>query len=252
MSRQKEKPKTLEELLQALTADQLLWIDAYFKLLNKYKASAYIGIPHAEARAHGNKMYRTAAVAEYICALMEDVVGDPAENIRLIQNIRDANISDYFIEVPRIKSNIINKPLGEIIDELKLQLDIENQYYLDYADTDMEIAQALRRINTLKRQICKLELQLKQNPAATRVMAGPDYVTTEMELDLAKVAQDKEFGKIKSFKQTKDGYQIELYSAMDAANSLARIQGSFAKDNEQLRPTIAEIHNHIVPPKDDL
>jgi uncharacterized radical SAM superfamily Fe-S cluster-containing enzyme len=73
-----------------------------------------------------------------------------------------------------------------------------------------------------------MELQLKDNPAAVMVVDGEPEIRKEVELDLVKLVEAKDTGRVKTITPTEHGYKVELYPADVALANLARIHGLFS------------------------
>lgn len=213
------------KLIAKLTFRQKAWADFFIKTLNKRKASLAVGCSSENANAYGSYMYGIQVVREYIEHIVTSAIGSIDDNVKFVQSIRDARMGDYLKKVKVTKSDLVKVPLQAVIDRTKFQLVKEEEYFM-LAEEPKEITAAMQSVRALRKSIARMEIDLKFDPKATRIEHGETYLADDVELDLVKLAADTEHGLIKTFKHTKDGVQVELYSSLDAANTLARIQGA--------------------------
>lgn len=221
-----DQNEALEKLKAALEPKELLWSDAYIKLLSKKKASMAVGCLESNASNYGVKMYARTQVRAYIDYMVSESIGTPSDNIKFLQTIRDTDLKNYMKKVKKVQSRPIKVKLKDLIKGLKYELSIEEEMLLYYTEGKAAITMALQTIASIKRKIARYTVELSKNPKATRIISGPEKLVDDIELDLVALSEDHEYGRIKTFKITKDGLHVELYSAPDAALALARIQGT--------------------------
>lgn len=222
-----EMPEDTEiaKYIKALSFRQKIWADAFIKCLNKKKASLVAGCTEENANSYAAYMYGLQVVRDYIEYVVSLAIGTVDDNIKLVQTIRDARLNDYMVKVKVIKSDLVKTPLAKVIERTRVELLKEEEYFM-LAEEPKEITAGMQRIKTLRKSIKKYEIDLRHDPKAHVLEYGPSYLADNVELDLVKLAADKENGIIKSFKHTKDGIHVEFHSQLDAANTLARIQGA--------------------------
>lgn len=208
------------------------WAHLYVKVLSKSKTSAQLGLGGESPASHGCMMYARPHVNAYIQLLLNAMNAGTSENIRFIRSVRDTDLNDYLTEKQHVTSDTVKIGLGLYIEYLETELDIENQYFLEYADTKEDQTYSLQAKKRLKKEIGLCKIKLAANPGAFKFVQGPEYLKTEMVLDLVKIHADEEHGRIKSIKHTKEGVQIEMYSATEAAALLAKIDGSLDKNTK--------------------
>jgi len=124
------------------------------------------------------------------------------------------------------------KPLQVIIDDLRWQHDYEENVAERLALSGERLTEHNKAQACRLEEITRLEVELEMNPKAIRIVTDVELVETT-EIDMVKLAQDKERGRIKSISWTEFGPKVELYAADGALNTLAKIQGLFEKDNMQ-------------------
>lgn len=83
-----------------------------------------------------------------------------------------------------------------------------------------------------------MQLELKHNPSATKIVNGETVLAEVVELDMKKLVADKERGRIKSITPGEFGVKVEIHDAHTALTNIARMHGLFEKDNKQLNQTV--------------
>jgi hypothetical protein len=103
--------------------------------------------------------------------------------------------------------------------------------------TGKEFDKFQENLNNERERVIRLEIELEENPDAYRIIDGPVDLREEFELDMSLLIADKERGKIKSFKISAEGaLTVELHSAADAQEKIAKMHGLYKEDNDQKAP----------------
>ncbi|MCY4781430.1 hypothetical protein ORI89_17355 [Sphingobacterium sp. UT-1RO-CII-1] len=84
-----------------------------------------------------------------------------------------------------------------------------------------------KNIFPLEDAILRAEIDLELDPLATFEDSEVESYES-IELDLVKLAKDKEAGKVKSFELTKFGPKVELYPVDGMLDKLARVNGMYS------------------------
>lgn len=227
----------IEAILSGLDDTEKRFVTYYCTVnMNKTEAAKFAGRAPASAKQAGYSMYyRTdveAAIKKYLTLLLIT----PEENISRIAKTANTNVADYFTKVKIVQSIRTKSPLSKIIKDLELERDVEDEYLFESDNlTKLEKTLSLQAIKSLEKRIKKYQIELNRNPNATRF----EYIETEVWdeiFDIKKAVRDK--APIKSIKYTDKGLQVEMCSPEAAQERMARIHGSFEKDNDQLRPVV--------------
>lgn len=251
ISEEKEGGRTQRDEF-GLSDREKAWANMYLRLLNKKETSLALGSPEGTASNIGCQIYSRPHVKKFIADKLREDIGSPDENVKKIQNMRDGNIANYMVPVVRVKSDLVRKSLRLIIKEIELEQEMDDELMMKFNMSEEESAIYASHAKQRAMRIAKMQIELQYNPAATKIVAGPEYLATEYQVDISKVIADKESGIIKSFAHTPNGIKIEMPSPLEAAQMLARINGSFEKDNTQSRPHIpTAIQVNIIPPRED-
>lgn len=221
-----------------LTAKQKKFCDEYVTDLNATQAAIRAGYSKKTAYAIGWENLRKPEIRTYIDTRLKEFSFTADETTKLITDIARSNLGDYFVTRKVERTPRIVKPLKDIIEELKKAIAFEEEY-LSISDFDAEeIESYTRSINSMRRELKRKELVLKHNPKATEIVNGETVLVETVELDMKKLVEDKQRGRIKSIEPKEFGLKVELYDASAALTNIAKMQGLFEKDNQQkIAPT---------------
>lgn len=234
MQSEDDKPiLDVDQLAAAIEDPQhLRWANFYLKRLNKTQASRDLGKPESTASNYGVKTYNRPAVKAYIEYVLEQEIGVPDDNLRILRSMADTDLKQYMTERVLPQQDWIERPLKHLLQDLEIDLTAEQEYEVMYAETKLDVSQSKKRQKEIALNIVALKTEIrKKGPLAKRIVLGDTYLVKKQVLDLNKICADHENGKIKKYKETKDGIEVELYDAKDAAIQLLKIAGRYSEDN---------------------
>jgi hypothetical protein len=208
--------------------------------LRKDLAAIAAGSESKDPGIVGWQIYQRPHVKAYIESLLDEKTISAKETLKLISDTAQGNMSDYMFPVQRLNIPKVKRGLQELINHLQYEIEIESEFLRLAQNLSKEEREwSLNKIRANELEITRYDIELEKNPAAYRVVDGDPELRDEVELDLHAIVADKERGKIKSYKVTKDGIQIEMYPADAAQERMARVYGLYGKDNEQRKAEIA-------------
>jgi len=226
--------KQQSDLEEALTEKQRRFCHEYVVHFNGTKAAIAAGYSKETARVQASQMLSNVKVAEFVKQLLQESNLGAEETKKLISDIAKSSLNDYFVikqveYTPRVK-----KPLAQMIQELVDEIEFEDEYadkagLSEDAFNDHWAMQEARKLKKLR-----YELELKRNPKAYRIVFGENILVDQAELDLVKLTQDKESGKIKSFSYGQFGPKVEMYAADAALTNIAKIHGLYAPERADI------------------
>lgn len=210
-----------------------VYCENYVISLSKTKAAKAMGTDSETPDIIGWQTHQRPHVKAYIEELLEANTISAKETLKIMSDTTQSNMSDYMHEVEYMDIPKVKKGLQAVIDHLQYEIDIE-QEFLQLAEnlTKEEIDRSKSIIRSCELEITRYTIELEKNPLAYRIVDGDPVLKKEMRLDLYAVAKDKERGRIKSYKMTKDGVQIELQSPTVAVE-MAKVHGLYKEDNKQ-------------------
>lgn len=231
MEQETVKQVSIDELAALLDDKEKAWADRYLVRLNKSQASRDIGVAESSCGNYGVKVYNRPHVKAYVEFLLEQHIGVPDDNMRILRSMADTDLKQYMTERVLPQQDWIERPLKHLLQDLEIDLSAEQEFECMYAETKLDVTQSKKRQKELALEIAKLKTEIrKRGPLAKRIVLGETYLVKKQVLDLNKICADHENGKIKKYKETKDGIEVELYDAKDAAIQLLKIAGKYANE----------------------
>lgn len=241
-----------ENANKKLNDQEQMFADSYIVVPQKVRAAKEAGYSEVNARQIGYEIYNRPHVKAYIEKRLSDLTISKGETIKLVSDIASSNLTDYLTKRIELHIPKVKRGLQFLIDELQYNIEIEREFIkiAELKTDELKLSEA--KIISMERDIIRFDIELNKNPNAFRIVDGEPSLIEVMDLDLSAIAFDKERGKIKSFKYTKDGIQVEGYSALDAAEKLLKVHGAFEKDNEQSKPSLFDISKLTIQEMKDL
>lgn len=229
----------LDEIVDGFMPKERLFVIAYCEHLNMSQAAIDAGYSPNGAGTRGHEMYHTPKIRKAISLYLKELINAPEDNIKIIKNISEANMADYMSPVTKTRSDLIERNLADLIKDVEFEQELDDEFMIEANLNEKEVEEFTGRAEYRRRKILKYRIELRKNPQAFRIVNGPEYLVKEYVLDVAKIVRDKKSGKIQKVKHTKDGVEVQMYSALEAARDIARIHGSFEKDNTQKAPNVS-------------
>jgi phage terminase small subunit len=221
-----------------LTPKQERFCQEYLVDLNSTRAAIRAGYSIRTACSIGWENLRKPEISEVINARLKELALSAGETTKLITDIAKSSLNNYFkinkvVSVPKVTIT-----LKQFIKRIEDEIDFEEEYASQVKLTKSELKMHKAKIERRTREIIRLNIELRKNPKATRIVDGNTELVEVAELDMVALVKDKEAGRIKSVAPTEFGLKVEMYSADSALSNLARIHGLFEKDNQQSKPEI--------------
>lgn len=231
-----------------LTDKQQRFCEEYLIDLNATQAAIRAGYSEATARFIGCENLTKPNIRAAIDKRLKELALTADETVKLISDIAKSSLNGYFEIKEIIRKPKVKKHLSEIVAELEQEIEMEDEYADTVGLNEKESEAHAHEQEYRRRQIIRYQIQLKHNPNATMVVDGEPQLVKVADLNLAKLIEDKQAGRIKSVKPTEFGTNVELYAADAALRDIARMHGLFEKDNEQGKATaILKIETTILP-----
>lgn len=224
----------MEQSARDLCSDsERVYCENYVISLNKSKAAKAMGSDSVTPEIIGWQVYQRPHVKAYITELLDQATIDAKETLKLISDTSKGNMSDYMFPVQKLKIPQVRKGLQEMINQLQYEIEIDAEFLqLAVNLTKEEITSVQSKIRSAELDITRFDIELNKNPSAYRIVDGDPYLSNEIELDLHAVIADKEHARIKSYKVTKEGVQIELCDPDTSKDRMARVHGLYDADNK--------------------
>lgn len=214
-----------------MTAKQTRFCDEYLIDFNATQAAIRAGYSKHTAYSIGSENLKKPQIKELIDKRLEELSLSAKEVTKLISDIAKSSLNDYMITTELVQYPSVEKSLKEIIKAITAEIEDADKFIQRAGITDDEAMQTHNANQANRRlKILELEIALERDPKATKIVPGKPVIVKTAQLDLVRLAADKKAGRIKSFKPTEHGVNVELYPADAALRDLARIHGLF-QDN---------------------
>jgi phage terminase small subunit len=218
-----EQPNEQKEL----TVKERRFVEEYCVKFNKTKAAIKAGYSKKTAKEIGYKLFTKVHIKAAVNARLQELSISAAETTKLISDIAKSDINEFYDVVEVEELSQIEKPLIEIIYELEQEVDFEEEFAKRAGLADEALKSHLSHQQSRKLKILRLQMELEREPLAKRKVAGPPVKRKIAELNMVKLVQAKEKGRIKSITPSQFGTKVELYPADAALRDMAKIHGLF-------------------------
>lgn len=208
------------------------FIEEYLKDFNGTQAAIRAGYSAKTAGEIACENLKKPQIKAAIAARLEELNMTEDEIKKRFSDIARTDLSEYMTKRMVPFTPQVKVPLAQVIQEQREYVSREEEFCRRANLIGEDLEKALGNIANAQREILRLEIELERNPNAYRIVAGETIMVEEANLDLVKIINDKEKGKIKSIKHTKDGVQVEMYPADAALSNLARIRGMYVDKSE--------------------
>lgn len=226
----------MEEQVQEekkLTGKEKRFCEEYMIDLNASRAARAAGYSEKTAKEIGYENLTKPHIRKYIDEMLKAKSMKSDEVIKLTTDIAKSSLNEFFAITKKEFTPRIVKPLSALVNELEEEIIFEKDFaaVAGYTEKELENYESCQQYR--RRAILKYNLQLKRNPNATMIVNGETVFIDHAELDMVKLVQAKENGRIKSISHTQFGIKVEMYAADAALVSLARMHGLYI-DNVNL------------------
>lgn len=203
---------------------------------NATQAAKDAGFSMKTAYSIGHKLKNDPEVKALIEKKLEEMSLTPNETLKGISDIARSSLNDYLIEKEIIRTPRKVVPLSEVLKTEREKVEDLRTFAHRAQLTGKELDRHNAEVLEVEKGIIRMEIELERNPAAVRVIDLAPETVTVVDLDLKKLKEDKERGRIKVLKHTEFGIHVELYGADAALRDMGKVHGLFEKDNKQKTP----------------
>lgn len=215
--------------------EQLFILNYVANWFNGAKAARDAGYSEDSARSIASENLTKPHIKAEIDRLVSERLMSKEETIMRFSDMARGSLNDYLHVVKKAHTPTVKKSLHVLIRALNDRIDDQAKFVARANIQDKtrleSFAGNLLRWNE---QIIEYEIELERNPGAYRLEQGEEVLIDAVELDLVKLAQDKERGLIKSLTPVEGGFKVELYAADAALQNIGKYHGIFEKDNVRL------------------
>ncbi|WP_437918575.1 terminase small subunit [Sphingobacterium sp. LRF_L2] len=219
--------------MEGLKAKQRRFVEEYCVDFNATQAAIRAGYSEKTAKSIGCENLTKPDIVAAIDERLESLDLTAAQTSKLMADIAQSSMNDYFVIVQKERPKPILRPLQIQIDKKKEELLRENLFIARKGLMGDDLAKYQKALERMEDEILRLEIKLEREPEA-------EFEDFEMEtydaveLDLIKLTQDKERGKIKSFQWGEFGPKVEMFAADKMIVNIANKLGFFTNRMQML------------------
>lgn len=226
------EPATPEEI-KKLTAKEKRFCEEYMIDLNATRSAIAAGYSEKSARAIGCENLTKPYIRAFIDKMLKEKTMKSEEVMKLTTDLAKSSLNEFFTIRQVEHTPRVVKALGELIKEQEEEIKFQEEYAAAAGFDEEEMESHLASQKQRRRIIIRMQLELKRNPSATKIVNGETIFIDHAELDMVKLVKAKENGRIKSISYTNNGIpKVELYAADAALVSLARMHGLYIDKTE--------------------
>lgn len=223
--------ETIED--KELNERQKLFCELYTHEFNAKKAYIDAGYSENGAAVSACKLLTQASIKAEISRILKTKRASKEETEKLITDIAHSSVNDYLKVTRRWVQEKVKVPMAEFIRKQREEIALEEEIFFRYEGTTPEEQEAHEHSQARRRrELARNEVILEANPDAFKLVTQ-DIEREFTELDLDKLAKNKERGRIKSFSIKEDGVRVELFAADAALRDLLKIHGSYAPEKQE-------------------
>lgn len=212
-----------------LTDKQQRFIEEYCVDTNKAAAARRAGYEPEYARQIGHENYTKPYIRAAIDARLAEMAMPADVAIKMTADIAATRLNDFMVvrQVQGYEQRLAT--LQELVDQKEGEIDFVREFLnrkgLYSEEQQKPFAEKLVK---LRQELLDYLLEMEvHGPDATKLVAGKPVVHEVADLDLVALARAKDTGRLKSYKVTKEGVQVEMLDAQGAIRDILKMAGKF-------------------------
>ncbi|MDF7810935.1 terminase small subunit [Hymenobacter sp. YC55] len=221
---------------EKLTEKQLRWVEEYPKHFNASRAARDAGYSAESAADMGYQNKQNPALmalvderhkaltmsADEATRHLSDMAATRLNDFLVVREVQGYEMREEYVTVLRTHAQNKLKRLQEAAKKLPKK---NNPFDASIAELHIEIVGY------------DIEIERFGDDVA-RLVPGRPIVAQVTEFDLVALAKAKDVGRIKKFKHTKEGVEVETYAADNAARDILKLNGRYEKHNQQKKAEV--------------
>jgi hypothetical protein len=218
--------------LENTTPQQQIFAEQFALCLNGTKAALAAEYSEKTARQQASRLLTNVYIKTLIQHKLVGAGADPEEIAARWDRIARVDLADFYTREQVEYRPRIQKPLSEIVDEYRREIEFEQEVALrtEALITDRKKREKYRKEQqqqheARERKLLRLEIEWEQNPTATRLVSGPAVLRDELRLDLAKAESLGLLDLVKTVTTGRGGTSFSLRDPDAALDNLAKWRG---------------------------
>jgi phage terminase small subunit len=231
-----EEPKA-----KPLNALQLRFVEELCVDWKKAAAARRAGYSTHTAKQIANRLWQDKRIKLAVAKRAAELSVSTAEATAKLSGWARADIAELFTRELVPYTPLVERPLTELIEELKAEMEFEAELAIR-AEALLKEAKAQKKFRKAvaaehvgrQLRLMRMEMEAERNPKATKWVPGATVAREQVQLDLAKALAAEAGGLIKKTTPTRYGMGVELHDAKDAVDKLLKLQGAYAAEKHDL------------------
>jgi phage terminase small subunit len=214
-----------KKALKILSPQRRKFVEAFCACFNGTKAALAAKYSAKTARIQASQLLTILNIKIAIKAVLDTAAMDPEEIAARWTALARSGLDDFYTKEEYEEPTKVLRPLIERIAEMECEYSFENRVASRQVLDEKQLLEHSLRQNGRRNKIIRLQVELEMNPAATYETDGPPVKKYRMVLDLVKAADLGLLDLARAITPTEFGMKVELRSADDAMNNLAKWRG---------------------------
>jgi phage terminase small subunit len=227
------------------TMKQQRFIEEYCAGKNCTQAAKAAGYSPDTAYSIGSRLLKNVEIFAAIQERLNTYSLTATLATKLNSEIAQTRLNDFFTIRPVQGHEMEEHYISVLADRVEQEIDFIREFAMTQGIPLMTAFGPTKmgeRIEEAQKRLLELQLEIMAHgPDATKLVPGKPVIQYRADLDIVKLAEAKEAGRLKSYSLGKDGIKVEMYAADAAIDRAARMHGLYEKDNRQLAGTDVEI-----------
>lgn len=224
------------------TVRQQKFIESFCVSGNCTQAAKEAGYSPEFAYSIGSRLSKNVEIRQAIDERLNQYSISAQLATKLNAEIATSRLNDFFTIRPVQGYELEEHYLSVLVERKREEVEFIKDFARDngiaLGTPDEGVTEMGKRLAGAQRELLELELEKQAHgPNAVKLVPGKPVIQYRADLDIVKLAEAKEAGRLKSYSVGKDGIKVEMYAADAAIDRAARMHGLYEKDNKQLAGT---------------
>ncbi|WP_375438147.1 terminase small subunit [uncultured Hymenobacter sp.] len=233
------EPNTNPTKPNKFTDKQLRWAEEYAIDFNAARAARDAGYSVESARDMGHQNKQNPALMALVDERHRALTMSADEATRHLSDMAATRLNDFMVTRPVQGYEMQELYVTTLISMARTRIEHLLGFIKRNGLVKQERAAYDGEITHLRKQILDYEIEVERfGDDISRLVPGRPVVHYVTELDLVALANAKDVGRIKKFKHTKEGVEVETYAADAAARDILKLNGRYEKHNQQKKADV--------------
>lgn len=216
---------------QELTDKRQRFIEEYPLDCNATQAAIRAGYALSGARQEGARLLSNADIRAAVNERLAAKAMAAEEALKLTADVAITRLNDFMVvrqvQGYQLEEHYLSVLVQRSRDEVDFIRDFAGKEGISLVGMEGPTPMG-KRLAAAQERLLELELEMQAHgPDAVKLVPGKPVVQEVADLDLVALARAKEMGRLKTFKVTKEGIQVEMLDAQAALRDILKMHGKF-------------------------